>query len=234
VPLVLVHGLSGSSRWWRPVLPLLSGRDVRVVELPRFGRGFRPSEAAGWLAEALEPETDLVGHSFGGLVAATAAAKRPDVVRRLVLVAPVGGGDPLSVTRYGTGLARTLATSPPPLLRTMIGDAARWGPEALALGALAAMRHRFAGEVSAPTLVIWGSRDKLVPSELGLAWLQLIPGARLEILHGAGHVPMVDAPSTFARVVLRFLDEPGDVSGVRPLGGVSGAGNDGEPPAREE
>ena len=216
------------------MLPLLSGRDVRVVELPRFGRAFRPSETAAWLADALEPETDLVGHSLGGLVAATVAAKQPDVVRRLVLVAPVGAGDPLSVARYGTGLARTLATSPPPFLRTLIRDAARWGPEALARGAFAAMRHRFAGEIKAPTLVLWGSRDKLVPSELGLAWLQLIPRARLEILPGAGHVPMVDAPSTFARVVLRFLDEPGDSRGVGPLDGVSGAGNDGESPAREQ
>src|SRR4051794_34628475 len=116
VPLALVHGLSGSSRWWRPVLPLLGGRDVRVIELPRFDRGFRLAATAEWLAASLEPETDLVGHSLGGLVAATVAAERPDLVRRLVLVAPVGAGDPLPVSRYGAGLARTLASAPAPLL----------------------------------------------------------------------------------------------------------------------
>jgi pimeloyl-ACP methyl ester carboxylesterase len=235
VPVVLVHGLSGSSRWWRPVLPLLnSGREVRVVELPRPGRSFPPSATAGWLAASLDRETDLVGHSLGGLVAATVAAERPDLVRRLVLVAPVGAGDPVPVTRYGAGLARTLASAPAPLLWTIISDAARWGPAALTRGAVAAMRHRFDGDVAAPTLIVWGSRDPLVPTDLARAWLRLIPGARLEILRGAGHVPMVDAPSSFARVVLRFLDEPSDVVGVGPLDGVSPARDDREPPARQQ
>jgi len=234
VPLVLVHGLSGSSRWWRPVLPLLGEREVRVVELPRSGHSFRPFETAGWLAASLEPKTDLVGHSLGGLVAATVAAERPDLVRRLVLVAPVGAGDRVPVARYGTRLARTLASAPAPLLWTIVSDAARWGPAALARGAVAAMRNRFAGEVAAPTLIVWGSRDPLVPAELARAWLRLIPDARVEILRGAGHVPMVDAPSSFVRIVLRFLDEPSDVGGVGPLGGVSRAGDDGEPRAREQ
>jgi pimeloyl-ACP methyl ester carboxylesterase len=216
------------------VLPLLGERDVHVVELPRVGHSFRPAETAEWLAATLEPQTDLIGHSLGGLVAAIVAAERPDLVRRLVLVAPVGAGDPLPVARYGAGLARTLASAPAPLLWTIVSDAARWGPAALARGAFAAMRHRFDGQVTAPTLIVWGSRDPLVPTDLARAWLQLIPGARLEILRAAGHVPMVDAPSGFARVVLRFLDEPSDLGRIRPLGGVSRAGDDGEPPAREQ
>lgn len=230
--IVLVHGLSGSSRWWRPVLPLLGERDTRVVDLPRFTRSFRPEATADWLAATLEPGTDLVGHSLGGLVAARVAAARPELVRRLVLVAPVGAGD-IALARYGSGLVRALARAPTPLLWTIVADAARWGPAALARGALAATRHRFEGGVDAPTLVVWGARDALVPVAVAEEWLRVVPHARLEVLRDAGHVPMVDAPSAFARVVLEFLDEPGDLSGVRPVGRVGGAVDDGEAPARE-
>ena len=189
------------------MLPLLGEREVRVVELPRSGHSFRPFETAGWLAASLEPKTDLVGHSLGGLVAATVAAERPDLVRRLVLVAPVGAGDRVPVARYGTRLARTLASAPAPLLWTIVSDAARWGPAALARGAVAAMRDRFAGEVAAPTLIVWGSRDPLVPAELALEWRRALPQARLALLEGVAHTPMLEQPHALARELLKFLDE---------------------------
>ena len=189
------------------MLPLLGEREVRVVELPRSGHSFRPLETAGWLAASLEPKTDLVGHSLGGLVAATVAAERPDLVRRLVLVAPVGAGDRIPVARYGTRLARTLASAPAPLLWTIVSDAARWGPAALARGAVAAMRNRFAGEVAAPTLIVWGSRDPLVPAELALEWRRALPQARLALLEGVAHTPMLEQPHALARELLKFLDE---------------------------
>ena len=58
--------------------------------------------------------------------------------------------------------------------------------------------------------VVWGDRDLLVPVELAPEWLSRLPTARLEILHGAGHLPMLDAPFEFARILLRFLDDPAD------------------------
>src|SRR5436309_1903248 len=95
--LVCVHGLAGSPRWWRPVVPQLAERfDVRLVELPRFRflSRVRPSDAAAWLARWLD-ETGLerpvlVGHSLGGLICAQLAAREPDRLHRLVLVDPAG------------------------------------------------------------------------------------------------------------------------------------------------
>lgn len=238
--LVFLHGLSGSSRWFAEVVPLLGGREVRLLDLPRFGRGFAPDAAADWVAEQLEQDApvDLVGHSLGGLVAATVAARRPELVRSVVLVAPVGAPQDASpartLARYGTALARTIATAPLGLLRTVTADALRWGPEAIARGGLWAAGASFAGELRAPTLLVWGERDVLVPVEQAEVWRELVPHARLALVPHTGHVPMVEASSAFAQLLLEFLDDPGDGLGVGPVHRVRGAGDDDEAAARHE
>ena len=94
-PLVLVHGLSGSSRWWDSVLPSLAeSYECHLLDVPRFGSALRPDETAEWVARwmdagALE-HVRLVGHSVGGAAAARLAALRPELVDALVLVSAVG------------------------------------------------------------------------------------------------------------------------------------------------
>lgn len=232
-----MHGLSASSRWWGPALPLLAaGRDVIPLDLPRYGRRFRPHETAGWLADQLDhlAPVDLVGHSLGGLVCADLAADRPEQVRRLVLVAPVGA------PRRAAGLhelppvalARTAIRATPRLLFAMTTDALRWGPEALLHGGLFATRELFSGSIAAPTLLVWGARDRLVPPALAAPWRELIPHARLELISDARHVPMIETPSAFAQVVLDFLDEADDELRPGPVDRVRRAGNDDEAPGR--
>jgi pimeloyl-ACP methyl ester carboxylesterase len=166
------------------------------------------------------------------------AAQRPELVRSLVLVAPVGapqdGAPARTLARYGTALARTVATAPLRLLWTLTADALRWGPEAIVRGGLWIAGASFAGAVQAPTLLVWGERDVLVPVEQAGAWRELVPHARLAIVPRAGHVPMVEAPSDFAQLLLEFLDDPGHRLGLRPLDGVRGLRNDDEPAGRRE
>jgi pimeloyl-ACP methyl ester carboxylesterase len=81
-PLVLVHGLAGSWRWWSPVLgPLAARRRVYVVNLPRLRHPVRAALLSKWLARWLDAAgldyLELAGHSLGGLVAAELAATRP-------------------------------------------------------------------------------------------------------------------------------------------------------------
>ena len=210
----LVHGLSGSSRWWRDLLPLLGDRSARVVDLPRFGRTFRPHDAAGWLAGELTRPSVLVGHSLGGLVCATLAADRPELVRGLVLVAPAGASQRRALAAYAVGLARTIAALRPSLFVTIAGDALRAGPEALALGALYATGTAFEGSVHAPTLLVWGENDRLLPIELADDWQRAIADAELRIVTDAAHVPMVEQPSVFAELLLEFLDRLDNGAGV--------------------
>jgi pimeloyl-ACP methyl ester carboxylesterase len=191
-PLLLVHGLAGSPRWWRHVDA--GDRPIRAVDARRA-------------APELDEPAVVVGHSLGGLQAAQLAAARPELVRALVLVAPVG------VRRagpaYAVGLAATLAEAPPSLLATVVGDALRWGPRALLRGSWHAARTVFAGEIRAPTLLVWGRRDRLVPPALAETWREAIPGARLVVLDRAGHVPMLETPAPFNEALREFLDDVG-------------------------
>jgi pimeloyl-ACP methyl ester carboxylesterase len=205
--LVLVHGLAGSHRWWRAVHP----RDatVRAVDLPRR---LSPRDAPAWLASALDRPAVVVGHSLGGLVAARLAAERPELVEALVLVAPVGVPRPLP--GYLAGFLQTMRDAPPSVLAVVAADALRTGLPSLARGAWFATRQPFAGAVGAPTLLVWGERDRLVPVELAARWREAIPQARLELVPRAGHVPMLEAPSRFGELLQQFLDDLDDGGGV--------------------
>src|SRR5437762_14159556 len=82
-PVVLVHGLSGSSRWWqRNIGALTPQRRVYLIDLIGFGASrarhpFVLAEAAGYLTQWLDQleleRVSLVGHSMGGLIAAEPA-----------------------------------------------------------------------------------------------------------------------------------------------------------------
>jgi pimeloyl-ACP methyl ester carboxylesterase len=120
-PLALVHGLGGCAANWRAIAPELAAeRRVIVPELPGHG-GSGPLRAGPTLepfAEAvlavLEAEDALpapwVGHSLGGLVGLTAAARRPDAVTGLVLAAAAGIS---SATRVGRATVAALGLVKP-------------------------------------------------------------------------------------------------------------------------
>jgi pimeloyl-ACP methyl ester carboxylesterase len=98
-PLVLLHGVATSRGIWRRVIgPLARTRRVIAVDVPGFGEsepvgpGFELADVADGLIEGLvlERPFDLLGHSLGGAVAVATAARHPQAIRRLLLVAPAG------------------------------------------------------------------------------------------------------------------------------------------------
>ena len=64
-----------------------------------------------------------------------------------------------------------------------------------------------AAAIQAPTLVVWGDRDQLMPVVVAPRTAAAIPGARLLVLPGVGHVAQLEAPETTARAVLALLDD---------------------------
>jgi pimeloyl-ACP methyl ester carboxylesterase len=235
-PTVLVHGLSGSWRWWWPVSEALAKRrSVYVLDLPRLGRRVRASELVVWLGRWLRAvglkEVDLVGHSLGGLVAAELAATRPQGLRRLALVAPAG--IPCGRGLFGQSL-RLVATLVE--LReqfpTIVGDALRSGPLDIMRGAVFVADRDLRAElaaVRAPSLLVWGEHDRLVPRRIAEEWQQALPGSRLVLL-SCGHVPMWEVPDELAACLLEFLeqqlaDESPDEVRPRVVDGVRLAGN---------
>jgi pimeloyl-ACP methyl ester carboxylesterase len=197
---------------------------------------------AAWLGDVLSAagldRACVVGHSLGGMVAAELAAGQPDRVERLVLVAPAG-------VPCGRGvLSRTL-----PLLEelygvrqrfpTIVADAWRTGPVSLVHGIVYLWERDLRselGSVRAPTLLVWGVRDRLVPARVAEEWRRLLPDSRLVRLQ-CGHVPMWEAPAELAACILGFLgDEIGDDGAhharTRVVNGVGLTGDDDETAAR--
>ncbi len=59
--------------------------------------------------------------------------------------------------------------------------------------------------VKAPTLLVWGAQDRLVDPAYGDAFASAIPGARLEVIDGAGHLPQLEQAERTTAVVTEFL-----------------------------
>ena len=225
-PVVLVHGLSGSSRWWaRNVAALSEHFRVYLVDLPGFGAmrygdvRFALGEAAAWLHAWMEVvdlgSASLIGHSMGGYLCLEVAARWPESVRRLVLVAPAGVPEHAHVRGYALPLLAELRYLDPRFAPTLAYDALRAGPATLLRATVELLAHDarvYAGAVRAPTLLIWGERDALVSSSSGDMLARLIPGARALILPRAGHIVMFDAAGAFDDAVIHFLaaSPPGD------------------------
>jgi pimeloyl-ACP methyl ester carboxylesterase len=242
-PLVVVHGLAGSWRWWSPMFQSLAERRrVYAVDLPRPRRGVRPRELSAWLGHWLDAvglkSVDIAGHSLGGLVAAELAADQWERTRRLVLVAPAG----IPCGRSIPGRALPLLGELYDIrgsLPMIAADALRTGPFAVARGVALLSKSDLRNElrtVRAPTLLVWGERDRLVPVRIADEWHRMLPNSRLAQL-ACGHVPMLEAPHELAACMLSFLDEErkddlGDQVRTRVVDGVRLAGHDDEPAAR--
>lgn len=197
---------------------------------PPAGDGFELDAVADVIAAHVPAATfDLVGHSLGGAVAITLADRHPDAVQRLVLVAPAGLrplpgaaarvagfavaraipvrrlGAPLADLSWGRRLLMSPGTSnptelPPAEVRAMLhasAGATRIAP-ALHAAATADLRDR----IPDGTRVIWGDRDRIVPS----VELASLPTIRLP----TGHIPMMERPEVFARALEALLSPAGN------------------------
>jgi pimeloyl-ACP methyl ester carboxylesterase len=218
-PVVFVHGLSGSTRWWyRNVRTIAERHRIYLVDLPGFGtmrslRGrFVLAETATWLSEWMEAagleRAHLVGHSMGGYASVRLAASRPELVRRLVLVAPAGVPAERSMLGHLVPLLLTVRHAPPAFLAVLVQEALRMGPMTLWRVARDLLAEDVRGDlrnIEAPTLLVWGENDPLIPPAVGDLLREEISNSRLLLLQRAGHVPMFDQPKEFDAALLTFL-----------------------------
>jgi pimeloyl-ACP methyl ester carboxylesterase len=216
---VLVHGLSGSTRWWRPVIPALAARyRVYMANLPGFGSFRRRgpllplSQAFAWVEAWMRAvgmgRAHLVGHSMGGYIALRVAVSASELVDRLVLVDAAGLPVHASLLGRAPPLVHAGRRLAPTFLPVLAVDALRAGPLTLLRAGRDLLTQDvtpYLPEVAAPTLLIWGAEDVLVPLGHALEMRRTIPRSRLIVLPGAGHVPMYDRPEEFNRVLLSFL-----------------------------
>jgi pimeloyl-ACP methyl ester carboxylesterase len=240
-PVVLLHGGSGSwTHWIRNVAALVAaGRQAWIPDLPGFGDSARPP--AGGDADALpEPveaamaallgdvPVDLVGFSFGSMVAAFIAAQHPARVRRLVL----SGAPALGIRPVAPLVLKAWGHLPPGpeldavhrenLARLMLAKSASIDDLALAIHAANLSRDRMRMRrisrtdillrtlpgIRCPVFGIWGEEDVLYRGvqHLLAPALAAAPDFRgLTMIPGAGHwVQFEDAPA-FDRALAEAL-----------------------------
>ncbi|MBI3568014.1 MAG: alpha/beta hydrolase [Gemmatimonadetes bacterium] len=177
----------------------------------------------------------LAGNSFGGEVAVMVTRAQPDRVAKLILVDAAGYPMRSTSVPLGFRLARSplfsklmLVTLPRAIIessvRNVYGNPSLVTPElvdryyelTLRAGNRQAVADRFrqspsdgiAGEVAQlklPTLILWGSRDRLIPPENAERFHHDIAGSTLVIFDGLGHVPHEEDPARTVAVVRRFL-----------------------------
>jgi 3-oxoadipate enol-lactonase len=157
----------------------------------------------------------LVGNSFGGLLSVDFAARRPELVTKLVLLDAGLPDHEFSeeVEKYAQEEERLLEAgdvdaavelnldfwcpSVADRVRPMVAGALEWegeGPETIDLSA-----------VRAPTLVAVGEHDKADFHAIAERLAREIPGAELAVIPGAGHLPSMEQPEATAELVRRFL-----------------------------
>jgi pimeloyl-ACP methyl ester carboxylesterase len=225
-PLVLLHGMAGSTRWWRKNLTALAQiRRVYVVDLIGFGYSRGQRFVLGEIADHVYQWTQqigletfsIIGHSMGGYIAADIAARHPRSIHQLVLVDAAAIPLPRSLVRNAFRLARALRYMPFDFLPVLVGDSLRAGPVNLLLAIRDILQADITPQlqkIEAETLIIWGEHDTLLPVAVGEDLHRALPRSAFTVVEGAGHNPMWDRPETFNRLLTGFLT--GEEEAVQP------------------
>jgi 3-oxoadipate enol-lactonase len=236
---VFANSLGTDLRLWDKVVALLPpGLRIIRYDMRGHGLSDAPPApyAMGALVKDLEGLLDhlgvtgavLVGLSIGGMVAQGLAVKRPDLLRAVVLsntAAKIGTAE-----IWRQRVAQVEAEGIEPLADAVIE---RWFPAAFrATPEAAAWRNMvtrttvagYAGCSAAiagtdfytttaslrmPVLGIAATEDGSTPPDLVRETVDLVPGSRLALIRGAGHLPCVDQPETYVRHLTEFLRETG-------------------------
>ena len=221
-PLVSLHG-AGGMKLYRSHALLAAQYHVIVFEVPGFGqspaneRSQSMPELARTMAQAVAnlgiERFNLMGNSFGGKLALWLAVQQPERVQALILVAPAairpeGGGPPQALSPEEL-MARLYAHPerqaplPPPdpairakqqaLVRRVMGPARD-----------EALESHLSG-LHVPVLVVFGTLDRMIPSEMGRLYCEKLPNCHLILVYDAAHEVDADRPEAFVSVASDFL-----------------------------
>ncbi|MFC9994618.1 alpha/beta fold hydrolase [Nocardia sp. NPDC127526] len=219
-PVVLLHSAFVDSRMFAPAMPSLVGR-FRVYKTDRRGHGHTPdvegpfsyeqmaADTIAFLEKVVGEPAHLVGHSDGANVALTVALRRPDLVRKLVLISGnfhhdgvLPGvlddfGDADTIGFLGSRYAEVSPDGEDhfPVVAAKLLEMGRTQP---------AFTPADLGAVTARTLVMSGD-DDAVSLEHTLAMYRAIPDSELSVIPGTSHLLIMEKPAEVYTVVADFL-----------------------------
>ena len=227
-PLLLIHGLGSRGEDWSGMIPTLAARGFHVyaLDLLGYGRSSRPDvdysialqekTVADFLEAIHIDRADVAGWSMGGWVALKLAADHPTLVHRLVLYDSAGVYFPptfdasLFTPADSAGLTHLtamLSPHPKPLpafvqraaIRKLRANAWIIDRSVASMTAGRDLLDFHLHKITAPTLIVWGAQDTLIPPSVAQIMHHAIPNSSLLLVDGCGHL----APSECSRPVLR-------------------------------
>jgi pyruvate dehydrogenase E2 component (dihydrolipoamide acetyltransferase) len=236
VPMVFLHGFGADLNGWMFNQSALA-EERRTVALDLPGHGGSTKEVGEGDLRTLADVTEmaiaalgienmhLIGHSMGGALAATLAARRPNRVATLTLIAPAGLGPEINgafiegfvraARRKDTAEVLHMLVHDPSLVsRTMVEDVLRYKRLDGVTAALEKIAHAWftdgrqavniAADVKAlqrPVQVIWGRDDRIIPAHHAHA---VAAHARVHVLDHAGHLPHMEKTGEVNRLIRRI------------------------------
>jgi pimeloyl-ACP methyl ester carboxylesterase len=241
-PLVLIMGIGGHSDMWQPFADRLPDRQLVMFDFPGTGEStlpwFPPTMAhSAWFVRLLLRrlglrQTDVLGYSWGGLLAQQLAAQHPSTVRKLVLACTGPGvgslpanlrvaARPLSPRRYysptylariapdtyGGKARRDSALIQAETVRRMDRPPSSLGYGFQVLASATFSTYPIAPLIRQPTLILGGDDDPIIPLANQHILHRLLHNSTLEIVESAGHLLLLEDPDGSATLVTNFLDD---------------------------
>lgn len=244
-PLLLLHGFGADKdNFTRVARHLTPKHRVIIPDLPGYGDSSKPEDAGYTIADQVEylrqfvkqlnlGKVHLGGNSMGGYIASAWAARYPDEVESLWLLAPAAtrvamntselaaiyketGRNPLLARAADEhAFVRGFVMSKPPLMpysfKKVLGEraAANFALhekifKSLATGQALEEWHR--APILTPALIVWGRKDRALHPDGAAATAALMPRAKVVLMEGIGHLPMVEDVAGSARDYLAFRD----------------------------
>lgn len=227
LPIVLITGQLLTDAVWQPLIDAWADREVIVADnrSDDMIEGF-----AQRLLDNAPAKFVLIAHAMGGFVAFDVMRRAPERVAKLILISTLASADGPAQTarRQGyidlvtSGRFDQVVEERIPILfpeekrsdERLLGMARKMASDTGAETFLAQQRAIMArldsrprlGEIAVPTLLIWGEKDGITSRAHHEEILEAIPGARLEVVQGAGHLPTVEAPELVVPLLTDFVD----------------------------
>ena len=237
--LVLVHGLGASSERWQYVLPFFEN-DFHVIVPDLIGFGYSDKRIADYTIDFFSnflekflislniEQTNIIGSSLGGQIAAEYASSHSQNVDKLILVSPSGimKKSTYALDEYIMAALYPNEQSAKNVFETMDGSGKKI-PMNIINGFVSRMKlpnAKFAfmstllglkncelitkklENISSSTLVIWGSDDPVIPITFANDFVSSIENCSFLEMNNCGHTPYVQEPELFASKVLTFLN----------------------------
>jgi pimeloyl-ACP methyl ester carboxylesterase len=234
-PLVVIHGGGGDAKtWWKNIAELALKYTVYAPDLPGFG-GSQPLSGNYYIHELSEfidkfaasiglDRFNLVGHSLGGGIALDYTLKKPNRVKKLVLISSLCLGREISfwirlcsipeiihsMWAIAMGVLKSvkwvvkklnLAEYVIPLtpVSLLVGEnISNFKEQSLVL-------ESRLSEIHVPTLLVWGARDPIVPVRQAYAAARVIPDCQVKVFEKRGHNVHRDELMQFSSVLTGFL-----------------------------